>query len=54
MNRREFKKRRVKLYQTPEIVQHFLALQFKDFGIDFTAVNSLANVIMMNWHGSGA
>ena len=40
MNRREFKKRRVKLYQTPEIVQHFLALQFKDFGIDFTAVNS--------------
>lgn len=40
MNRKEFKKRRVKLYQTPEIVQQLLAQQFKDFGIDFTAVNS--------------
>lgn len=40
MSRKEFKKRRVKLYQTPEIVRNFLALQFKDFGIDFTAVNS--------------
>ena len=40
MSRKEFKKRRVKLYQTPEIVRNFLALQFKDFGIDFTMVNS--------------
>ena len=40
MSRKEFKKRRVKLYQTPEIIKNFLAQQFKDFGIDFTEVNS--------------